>query len=173
MNKSVFGVALVAAVFSIGTPVAAKGARQLTVTGTALGRPIVIDAADGFGELELVVEQTRFYEAVFGDSAAAAGAFGLTGIAPTARLGMRLRLSWDMAVEGSPSPDDVVVQELFPYAAGGPVVHTPAGQVLYGAAVPAGWVRAQPALVGTLRRLGFTSLEESASAPIGLRILRW
>jgi hypothetical protein len=48
---------------------------------------------------------------------------------------------------GPGDPPELVVQELYPYATGGPVTYTPPGQRLFGArgmSITAGWFRASP-----------------------------
>ena len=56
-------------------------------------------------------------------------------------------------------------QTLYPQAAGGPLVHTEAGQTAYGLAVPGGWYRASSRLGDTLESLGFVTKMRSAVTP--------
>ena len=64
-------------------------------------------------------------------------------------------MAWDMDHDGSaPGPDRPFVQWLYPFAPGGPLVHTPDGQEVYLEPVDGGWHRAERRLLSTLRQLG-------------------
>ena len=82
-------------------------------------------------------------------------AFSLSEWAPSDDLGPRLTLAWDMDHDGSaPGPDVAFVQSLYPFAPGGPLVHTADGQEVYLEPVEGGWHRADRRLVSTLREIG-------------------
>lgn len=78
--------------------------------------------------------------------------------APTSSLGSGFTLTWTFGGQ------DEVVQELYPYATGGPLVHTEPGQLFSEtprAEVRGGWFRADPQLV--------TDLEQPVAMPATLR----
>ena len=74
-----------------------------------------------------------------------------------------------------------VVQDIYPYAPGGPLLHTPAGQKVFDQTTAGGWYRAAPRLVDLLQSAGVPSLAELQKAstvvssyvrPAGM-IIRW
>ena len=143
MRKYLIPLVLVAAGVAVPSTAAAKGAAGLTISGAGVSREIVDRS------MHDIVEQTRFYETLWEPSVNA-----LADWTPRSELGPRLTLSWDMDHDGSaPGPDVPFVQVLYPFAPGGPLVHTAEGQQVYLEPVEGGWHRAERRLVRTLREL--------------------
>jgi hypothetical protein len=149
--RLVLGAVLVALVLvSTAAPAQAKGATGATIEGP--GVTLTVRQED----VHRLAEATRFYEAVFE---------GASGERPTADPGPRFTIRWAMA---APVGEEVVTQDLYPYAAGGPVVHLPPGQPLYGQPAPGGWQLGGEALTDVLADVGVP-----AEAPGGRPALGW
>lgn len=88
------------------------------------------------------------------------------GLAP-AELGPRYVVTYRfIAGRGRP---DIVRQELYPYANGGPVTHTPSGQWIaeglpWGGAITAGWYRSSPEFLRFLVEQGLPETNPVVSA---------
>lgn len=110
---------LIGATFvTVAEPAAAKGILRARVTeGPGIDAPIVIDPRTRH-ELAQV---SGVYEI----------AYNRGGVSPIARpvgdLGPRYEVEFRMGLPGGPMP---IRQRVFPFAGGGPVVHTPGGQPL-------------------------------------------
>ena len=118
----------VAAALSLARPALAKGPSQASITGPGLVRAIVVSGEGEPGQqgtLAALAGQTGLYNALFGAD--------ITGIPqtptslrtppPKADLGPRYTVSY--TVPGVPQPSEQfgrVVQDLYPDAAGGPVI---------------------------------------------------
>ena len=151
-----------AAALSLATPALAKGPSQASITGPGLVRPIVVSGEGEPGQqgvLAMLAGQTGLFTALFGAD--------ITGIPqtptslrpppPKATLGPRYTVSY--TVPGvTPQPGEQfgrIVQDLYPDAAGGPVIYTPPGQGGFGQSLQVtGWLRARPQLTRTLAQLG-------------------
>src|SRR5262245_31951136 len=126
------------------TPASAKGADQATITGPGISKPIVVgsDGEPGSGEaLGQLADNTGMFVAMFGPD----GGMGasLTSVQPTGALGPRFTVTY--RVPNSPKPD-IVRQDVYPLAAGGPVTYTPGGQRAMGNTTPQGWYHAPGSL---------------------------
>ena len=164
-----------ATVIAFGSPAEAKGPSALMITGAGLVRPIVVEPDDGRYVLSRIMEASAFF-----DAASPIGSHRAGGAAvrhPLAGPGPRLRLTW--SVEWNRTQH--VVQDVYPYASGGPLLYTPAGQRLFDETTPGGWYRAAPRLVDLLRSVGVPSLGElrqtstavSSSVRSTDMIIRW
>jgi hypothetical protein len=151
----------IAAAVTLATPALAKGPSQATITGAGLAHTIVVSGAGepGLqGRLATLAEQTGLFTVLFG-----AGMVGLPGPArlrtppPQASLGPRYTVIY--TVPGvTPQPGEQfgrIRQDLYPLAAGGPVIYTPPAQAGFGQQLQAtGWFRGGPGLTRTLAQLG-------------------
>ena len=145
MRRFLVAAAVTLTALAVPTEASAKGAAGLTITSG--GR-----SWDAGELLPVIAEQTRFYDALWEPGV---HAMTLTESSPPKNLGPRLVMSWDMDHDGSaPGPDVAFVQWLYPFAPGGPLVHTPNGQEVYLEPVDGGWHRAERSLLSTLRQLG-------------------
>jgi MYXO-CTERM domain-containing protein len=161
------GVSLAAAVVTAG-PALAKGATQAMITGPGLARPIIVaDAGEPgqSGKLATLAEQSGLFTVLFG-----ASTIGPETIVPSppphAALGPRYALVYTVpGVEPQPGERyGRLRQDLYPYATGGPLTYTPPGQHGFTQQLPeTGWLRADPALVGTLTQLGLPAPSKPAS----------
>jgi hypothetical protein len=135
-----------ALVVALAGPAQAKGIQSATITGPGLDEPIDFSPPDGDGgDLAAL---TAVWEAMPGQPQPPA----LMDEAPTGQLGPQYRITWRFLT----GPDDVTAirQDLYPYADGGPLVHTPAGQPIFDQSTPGGWREAPVALRDRLRSLG-------------------
>jgi hypothetical protein len=145
---------VVAGLVAIGTagPAGAKGAKSLTITGPGLARPIEIAVADP----EPGQDRTPSF-LVVALAALTDPTHERVGDLATARpSGIDLRtgytLTWQMFGPSGANPADYrVVQDVYPDADGGPVVHTRPSHWLRS---QGGWTDADPALRDTLAALG-------------------
>lgn len=87
--------------------------------------------------------------------------------APTAALGPRYTVRFDVRFpKGQPS----LVQYLYPFARGGPLVYTPPGQEWIGGAdgtAPSGWFRMLPELLAELQERGLPATSSAAPGAPG------
>jgi hypothetical protein len=133
---------------------AAKGPTKVTITGPGLSHAIVLGGdAEGtmssrFGRL---VEQSGWFPQVFQQSPDST-----SRVRPPGRLGPR----YD-AVYVVPGPNGTVAtvrQQLYPYAAAGPITYVRPAQPVFptsGTTTHGGWYRSPVALRRTLASLGF------------------
>jgi hypothetical protein len=133
-----------AVVLVLAGPAWAKGLQSATITGPGLEQPI--DVADP--DNSKLPALTGFWEVMPGQPAPP----GLVEQAPTKQRGPRYRLTWRLMTDA----DDTIAirQDLYPHAAGGPLVHTAAGQPIFDAATPGGWYAAPLTLRDMLQSLG-------------------
>lgn len=155
MKRLLALAAALAAVFAL--PAAAKGPSKATITGPGLDRPIVLSGdAEGnlssrFGQL---VERTGWFAEVFRQTPDST-----SRVPPQGKLGPR----YD-AVYLVPDGNGVtsrIRQELYPFAAAGPVTHVRPGQPIFGMATHGGWYRSPFSLRRTLVSLGFPARDPS------------
>jgi hypothetical protein len=152
----------VAAAMTLATPAFAKGPSQASITGPGLGRAVVVSGNGEPGEqgrLANLAEQTGLFTVMFGAGASISGPVPvrLHTPPPTASLGPRYTLVY--TVPGvTPRPGQQfgrVRQDLYPRAAGGPLIYTPPGQQGFGGPLTVtGWLRGRPQLTRTLAQLG-------------------
>ena len=145
MRKFLIAAAVTLATLAVPAEASAKGAAGLTIS--SFGR-----SWEAGELLPAIADQSRFYDTLWEPSMYA---FSTTEWTPPRNLGPRLVMAWDMDHDGSaPGPDRPFVQWLYPFAPGGPLVHTPDGQEVYLEPVDGGWHRAERRLLSTLRQLG-------------------
>ena len=175
-RRLIIGTALaagvgVATVITLATPALAKGPSQASITGPGLVHAI---AVSGNGEpgmqspLATLAGQTGLFTVLFGaDAGVIPQTPALRTPPPKATLGPRYTIIY--TVPGVPQPDQQdgrIRQDLYPDAAGGPVVYTPPGQDGFGGPLAVtGWLRASPGLTRTLARLGVRPRPRAQAAP--------
>ena len=152
----------VAAVLTLATPAFAKGPSQASITGPGLGRAVVVSGNGEPGEqgrLANLALQTGLFTVMFGAGASISGPAParLHAPPPPATLGPRYTLVY--TVPGvTPRPGQQfgrVRQDLYPRAAGGPLIYTPPGQQGFGGPLTVtGWLTGNPQLTRTLAQLG-------------------
>ena len=150
----------IAAAVTLATPALAKGPSQASITGPGLAHAIVVsgNGEPGMpGKLATLAGQTGLFTMMFGAGGSVPAPVRLHAPAPGASLGPRYTVIY--TVPGvTPRPGEQfgrIREDLYPLAAGGPVIYTPPGQAGFeGQLQVSGWVRARPQLTRTLARLG-------------------
>jgi hypothetical protein len=124
----VIGVALVPATAW------AKGAKDVTITGPGLQKPVHVENTAGpkIVEVNRLAQATGLYYAAFHTTPTP-----MTDARPAGKLGPRYRAVYELYA----SEDTVVTfrQDLYPFAAAGFVSHTPSRQRVFGGTAPGGW----------------------------------
>ncbi len=143
-------IALAASVLAIGSPADAKGMSGVTITGAGLGRPIVLDFRTDGAALERLMATAP----MFGDTTDGYVRDGFTD------LGLPLRLTWSVHWKTTQH----VIQLVYPYAPGGPVVHTPAGQRIFDGKTVSEWHQTGPSTLAVLQAVGVPSAGELRAA---------
>ena len=169
-------IVVAAAVIPFGSPAEAKGLSELVISGPGLPRPIVVEPDDSSYALSKIMDASAFFDFV-ASSQAVGNQAALRSVSRFPDRGPRLRLTW--SVEWFYTQH--VVQDVYPYARGGPLLHTPAGQHVFDQTTAGGWHRAAPRLVDVLQSVGVPSVGELRKAstalssyvrPAGM-IIRW
>jgi len=163
----------VAAAISLATPALAKGPSQASITGPGLVHAIVVSDNGEPGQqgtLAVLAGQTGLFTVLFGADASVPSQTPtrLRTPPPKASLGPRYTVIY--TVPGvTPKPGEQfgrIHQDLYPGAAGGPIIYTPPGQDGFGQTLQVtGWLRASPQLTRTLAQLGVPSRSGTPSAP--------
>jgi hypothetical protein len=137
-----------------------KGPDRATIDGPGLAKPIVLSGDSESGSQAgspflRFVEDVGFFPAVFSQTPNPM----LPGH-PTGALGPRYSIVYRV-----PGPDGEffgLIQDLYPYAADGPVTFMPAGQAIFGMNTRGGWYQASSEAKGRLLAVGLP-----ATAPGG------
>jgi hypothetical protein len=145
MAAGACAVALVGAVASAG-PASAKGIQSATISGPGLDGPKDVTPANGDGGR--LATLTGFWDVIPGQPRPPT----FTEQAPAGRLGPRYTITWRLMT--GPEETTAISQELYPDAAGGPLVHTPAGQRIFEGTTVGGWYAAPFVLRDVLSSLG-------------------
>src|SRR5262245_43813093 len=159
---TVLAAAMSIAAITLATPALAKGPSRARITGPGLAHAIVVSGNGEPGQpgsLSTLAVRTSLFTVLFGANASvpAQAPAQLRIPPPKASLGPRYTIIY--TVPGvTPQPDEQfgrIRQDLYPRAAGGPLVYTPPGQFGFGSPLPVtGWLRASPRLPRTLAQLG-------------------
>ena len=161
----------IAAVVAQATPALAKGPSQAVITGPGLAHPVVI-SGDGepgqLGRLAGLAAQTGLYTAMFGAGVSEPAPARLHTAPSGATLGPRYTIVY--TVPGvTPQPGQEfgrIREDLYPHAAGGPVIYIPPGQHGFGQPLlVTGWLRGKPQLIRTLAQLGVRPRQGARTAP--------
>jgi hypothetical protein len=126
---------------------AAKGPSDATITGPGLSSPIKISGGGEGGNTTLgqLVTYGGFFPQAFGQTPDP-----VLRARPTTALGPRYNVTYIV-----PGPStDTLRQELYPYAAGGPLSYMEPGQPFWGQKTHGGWFRGAPELKSTLIQAG-------------------
>src|SRR5215467_7891544 len=163
----------IAAALTLATPALAKGATQARITGPGLAHAIVIsvhgEATGPTSRLGTLAWQTGLFAVLFGPSGNIPAPARLAGAPPAGTLGPRYTLIY--TVPGvTPNPTSAMYghirQDLYPWAAGGPVIYTPPGQQGFngGTVQAAGWFRGRPPLARVLAQIGLPPRSRALAA---------
>jgi hypothetical protein len=163
----------IAAALTLAAPALAKGPSQARITGPGLVRAIVVSGHGEPGEpgrLASLALETGLFSVMFGAGAGIGGPVPapLGTPPPQASLGPGYVVVY--TVPGvAPRPGQQfgqVRQDVYPRAAGGPVIYTPRGQHGFEGPLPVtGWLRGRPQLARTLAQLGVPPPPGTQAAP--------
>lgn len=155
-------LAVVVAVMFHAWPASAKGPSEGTIEGDGIDAPIVIGFGEGTPSGDRLIDAVGFFPAVFEQTPDP-----MLDAQPTPGLGPELTLSWTV-----PGPDGEIweiVQLLYPYADGGPLVYTDPGQLVFeGMRTRGGWFRAPDRLITMLGGIGVPTEDELTGAHRGI-----
>lgn len=145
LRRTTLICALAAAVLLAAPPASAKGPTGATIEGEGVPGVIEIDEPGELGQgtpMSDLVEAAGFFPLVLEDRSAATSP-------PTDSLGLPLLITWRMG-------DDVVIEEIYLHAAGGPVAHVASGQPIWDgtATTSGGWLRISRDIATPLGALG-------------------
>jgi hypothetical protein len=166
--------AAIAVTAAVATPALAKGATRASITGPGLARPVTVsaqgEALPGQADtLSSLAGQTGLFTVLFGLGTSTPGQPSALRTPPAAAsLGPKYTVSYTVpgVTSGPGQADGQIRQDLYPRAAGGPVIYTLPGQQGFGQPLPAaGWLRGTPQLSATLARLGVPAGAPLPSAP--------
>lgn len=158
-------LALAVLLVAVPTAAQAKGATAATIDGGGPGGlpggPITLggDGEPGSStDLGMLAQGTGLYAAVFDPNSG-----GVVKAAPTDRLGPRYTITWRFP-DPAGGKDRKVRQRVWPYAAGGPVSFTPAGQPVLDTTTIGGWYQGFDGLRAQLMELGLPNRKPLAPA---------
>jgi hypothetical protein len=158
-------LALAVLLLVIPTAAQAKGATAATIDGGGPGGlpggPVTLrgDGEPGSStDLGMLAQGTGLYAAVFDPDSG-----GVVKAAPTDRLGPRYTITWTFP-DPAGGKDRKVRQRVWPYAAGGPVSFTPAGQAVLDTTSIGGWYQGFDGLRVQLIELGLPNRKPLAPA---------
>ena len=150
----------VAAVVTLAIPAFAKGPSGASISGPGLTRPVVV-SGDGEpgqpGRLATLAGQTGLFTVLFGAGGSVPAPVRPRTPVRDASLGPRYTITYTVPGVTAPAGQQAgrIRQDLYPRAAGGPLIYTPPGQAGFGQPLQVtGWLRGSPALTRTLARLG-------------------
>jgi hypothetical protein len=168
IRTGVIPLAVVATALALPAVAAAKGPSEATISGPGLKSPLTI-RGDGEGnpstDLGLLVNESGFFPQTFGQSPNP-----LLRARPSGLLGTQYTVTYTV-----PGPStDTLRQQLYPYAAGGPVSYMEAGQKIWDQQTHGGWYRGTAALKARLVAAGLprtdpASQRNSAGSRAGSR----
>ena len=157
MAAGACAMALAGAVASAG-PAWAKGIESATISGPGLDHPLDVTPPNGDGGR--LAGLTGFWDAMPGQPSPPT----FTKQAPPGQLGPRYTITWRLMT--GPEETTAIRQDLYPDAAGGPLVHTPAGQRIFEGKTVGGWYAAPFTLRDVLGSLG-VPVADAAPAKAG------
>jgi hypothetical protein len=157
------------AIMTVATPALAKGPSEARITGPGLVHAIVVSGPGEPGQpgkLAVLAGQTNLFTVLFGPGGSVPAPVVLSE-PPAATLGPRYTVIY--TVPGvTPQGNEQfgrIRQDLYPHAAGGPVIYTPPGQRGFGQALRVtGWSRGSRLLLRTLTQLGVPARSDKPAA---------
>lgn len=145
------GIAVAVGALVFPGVVLAKGPSSATITGPGLDRPLKLGGRNGFqpgSAMATLVTYGGFFQVAWGSQPNR-----ILHRSPTRHLGPRYLVVY--AVPGPSGRDDRIRQNLYPFAHGGPVTYTPAGQRFFNTRrTRGGWFRAPARLTRALVSAG-------------------
>ena len=167
-------IGIAALLFALALPAAAmgKGPIEATITGPGLAKPLKLGGPNALrpgAPMEVLASRSGFFEVAWGGSPDR-----ILASSPTKPLGPKYRVVY--LVPGPSGQEDLIRQDLYPFARGGPLTYTPPGQPFFGTRkTHGGWFRATPSLTTSLVAAGLptpgspsASTDEDSGPPLGL-----
>jgi LPXTG-motif cell wall-anchored protein len=155
MRRSLL-LASVALALVLPATASAKGASEATIDGPGID---ALTLGKGEENLMYLAERAGLFPALFGQSPDPM----LSG-RPSGKLGAKYTITWLM-----PGPETVhrIRQDVYPYAAGGPVTYMRAGQPIFNERSRGGWFRASVGLRDQLITAGLPAKAPKTSTGNG------
>ena len=168
-----FATGMSIAAVMLAMPALAKGPSQARITGPGLVHAIVVTGGGEPGQpgrLASLAERTNLFTVLFGALGNMPAPARLRTPPPQASLGLRYTVIYTVPGVTPQGSEQFgrIRQDLYPSAAGGPVIYTPPGQRGFGQPLQVtGWLRGGPQLTHTLARLGVppTAGKQTARPP--------
>lgn len=144
----------------------AKGPTAATITGPGLAKPLKLgggpNALSNGAPMHALMMRGGFFQVAWGTQPRRT-----LSKSPTTSLGPKYEVVY--VVPGPSGQEDLIRQDLYPFAQGGPLTYTAAGQRFFGTRrTHGGWFRARPALTAVLVEAGLPaapSRRAASSAP--------
>jgi hypothetical protein len=153
-------LALAVAALTVVGAASGKGPIAATIDGPGTGGGITLGGSGEPGSgapLGNFADHAGFFPAVFSQTPDP-----MLESSPSSDLGPRYTVTYD--VPGPNGREDRLVQDLYPYATGGPVTFTKPGQSFFGRErTRGGWFQAPPALMDTLVEVGLPATAATGS----------
>jgi hypothetical protein len=143
MRIRVFLLVVATTLLAPAAVASAKGPVGATVDGDGLAAPVELRLEDRWE----LVEDLGFFAAVFRTEPDP-----MQAAPPAGDLGPRLVVAWE--VPGPSGPPAVVRQDVYPFAAAGPLTYMAPGQAVVGTTTYGGWFRAPAGLADDLVAAG-------------------
>ena len=159
----VAALAAVTAVLLVPGTAHAKGADQATIEGDDLAAPIVVSGQEGDGgTLGVLTDLAGLFPASFRQTPDP-----MLVAEPPGPRGPKYVISW--RIPSGDTTAQTVVQDVYPFAEGGPLTYMAPGQVFMGTdTTRGGWYRSIHALIPVLVRLGVPDRAPVGTAPTSL-----
>jgi hypothetical protein len=152
MPRRILVVAFAAAMvlLAVGAPATAKGPESATITGPGIGTQELASSTI-YPSLDTLTRVTRFWDSV-------ANTVATDTEPPAGELGPRFEVRYHVPDLHNPSSGRAweIRQDLYPFAAAGPVVYTPRGQTMYDLELPPGWLAVDSGMERLVTQLGGT-----------------
>ena len=156
------GIAIALCALVLPATALAKGPTAATITGPGLEKPLKLgggpNALRNGAPMEVLMNEGGFFQVAWGTQPSR-----VLFKSPTRRLGPKYGVVY--FVPGPAGQTDRIRQELYPYARGGLLTYTRAGQPFFGnRRTQGGWFRARPRLKTALIKAGLPASAPAAAA---------
>ena len=147
------------AVLALVLPAAglAKGPAAATMEGPGLPGPVSFTGDETSGPLGALTESSGWFPAVFPREPSP-----MLQARPSGELGAPYTVTY--LVPGPDTDSFTIVQQVYPYAEGGPVTFVEPGQAVFDTTASGGWYRAGPELKAVLVAAGLPEVPPGPSA---------
>jgi hypothetical protein len=149
-------ITLTIAALALPATALAKGPSAATMDGPGGGGGITFTGNEGSGPLGDLTQHAGFFPAAFAQEPSP-----MLPARPKGDLGPKYTITYTVPGAGG---DDEILQEVYPYAAGGPVTYTAPGQQLYDSETRGGWFHGGTELKKTLVAAGLPANAPAAGS---------